>query len=72
MPISYLWYDVLFDFDCKKSGQNLIVVDPSNVHNVCMSKADSHWVIFYGVNTMIYGMPLAMILKSTRNRSEDL
>jgi len=72
MPISYLWYDALSDLDCKKSGQNQVVVDPSAMHNVCVSKAGSHWVIFYGVNVMIYGMPLAMILKSTRNRSEDL
>ena len=68
VPISYLWYDALSELDCKKSDQNLLA-DPSDVHNVCVSKAGSHWVIFYGINAMIYGMPLVTLILNSRNRS---
>ncbi|HET7337223.1 MAG TPA: hypothetical protein VFJ23_04955 [Candidatus Nitrosotalea sp.] len=68
MPISYFWYDALSGFDCKQYGQNHIVY--SGMHGACLSANDTHWMIFFGVNAMVYGMPLALILKSTRNRSE--
>lgn len=69
MPISYLWYDTLSELDCKKYGQNHIVEDPSNAHNVCVSKADSHWMIFYGINVMIYGIPLVTLILNSKNQS---
>lgn len=69
MPISYLWYDTLSELDCKKSDQNYMVVNSSGVHNICMSKTGSHWMVFYGVNAMIYGMPLVALILNSRNRS---
>ncbi|HZS73986.1 MAG TPA: hypothetical protein VFA69_05725 [Candidatus Nitrosotalea sp.] len=66
VPVSYFWYDTLSGLDCKTFDQNHAVDKNSNA---CLSKTDTHWMIFYGVNVMIYGMPLALILNSTRNRS---
>ena len=71
VPISYFWYDTLSGLDCTKSDQNDTVIVPSDNHGTCISKTSSHWIIFYGVNAMIYAMPLALIVKSTRNRSND-
>ncbi|MDC8451511.1 MAG: hypothetical protein LV477_01225 [Candidatus Nitrosotalea sp.] len=70
VPISYFWYDALSGLDCKQYDQNHII-DPGK-HSACMSTNDTHWMIFFGVNAMVYGMPLALILKSARNRSEYL
>ncbi|MHB8603538.1 MAG: hypothetical protein ACYC6W_12670 [Nitrosotalea sp.] len=73
VPVSYFWYDALSGFDCKKFDQNHVTADPSDKHDTCISKTSSHWMIFYGVNIMIYAMPFVLIVKSTRNRStEDL
>ena len=68
VPVLYFWYDPLSGFDCKTYDQNH-VVNPSSKQSTCLSKTDTHWMIFYGVNVMICGMPIALILKSTRNRS---
>jgi hypothetical protein len=70
VPISYFWYDALSGL-CKQSDQNHVAIDQSDNHGTCVSKTSSHWIIFYGVNTMIYAIPLALIVKSTRNRSAD-
>ena len=72
VPISYLWYDALSGLECNKSYQNGTMVNSGGNHNSCLSQTGTHWVIFYGVNAMVYGMPLALILKSTRNKSQDL
>ncbi|NHH96701.1 hypothetical protein DYY66_2034 [Candidatus Nitrosotalea sp. FS] len=69
VPISYLWYDALSELDCKKSDQNYVIVNSSDVHNTCISKTSSHWMIFYGVNAMIYGMPLVTLILNSRNQS---
>ena len=69
VPISYLWYGVLSELDCKKPDQNYMIVNSNDVHNICMPKTDSHWMIFYGVNTMIYGMPLVTLILNSRNRT---
>ncbi len=69
MPISYLWYGVLSELDCKKSDQNYVIVNSSDANNICMPKTGSHWMIFYGVNAMIYGMPLVTLILNSRNRS---
>ena len=67
VPVSYFWYDTLSGLDCKTYDQNHVV--DSNKQSTCLTKPDTHWMIFFGVNAMIYGMPLALILKSKRNRS---
>ncbi len=70
VPVSYLWYDALTSFDCHQSAQNDIVPDVNYVQNNCASKTSSHWVIFYGFNAVIYGVPLVtLILQPKRNRS---
>ena len=70
VPISYFWYDALSGLDCKQYDQNHIV--DSGRHSACLSANDAHWMIFYGVNAMVYGIPLALVLKSARNRQEYL
>ncbi len=67
VPVSYFWYDALSGLDCKAYDQNHVV--DSNKQSACLSKTNAHWMIFYGVNAMIYGIPLTLMIKSTRNRS---
>ncbi|MDE1814568.1 MAG: hypothetical protein KGI05_07895 [Thaumarchaeota archaeon] len=70
MPISYFWYDALTSLDCKESAQNHVVADLNYKQNDCVSKTGSHWAIFYGLNAVIYGVPLVtLLLKPKRNRS---
>jgi len=69
LPISYLWYDALSNFDCKETGfdQSHVRIDLKDKQNNCTQQTSSHWMIFYGFNAMIYGMPLmTLILKSKR------
>lgn len=68
VPVSYFWYDSLSELDCKTYDQNH-VVNQSSKQSTCLSETNAHWMIFFGVNAMIYVMPLALILKSTRHRS---
>ena len=73
VPVSYLWYNTLSGLDCKESDQSNVMKDSSDVHNTCVQKTSSHWMIFYGINAIVYGLPFALIVKSAGNRStEDL
>jgi hypothetical protein len=69
VPISYLWYGALSRLDCKESEQNRVMIDLNDKHTACASKTSSHWMIFYGFNAMIYGMPLAALILKSKNRS---
>jgi hypothetical protein len=69
VPVSYLWYGTLTSLDCNDFTQNHVVTDLNYKQVNCVPKTSSHWAIFYGLNAVIYGVPLTMILQSTRNRS---
>jgi hypothetical protein len=69
VPISYLWYDALSGLGCNKSHQNNFMVNSGGKYDACLAQTDKHWAIFYGVNAMIYAMPIILVLKSARNRS---
>jgi hypothetical protein len=68
VPVSYLWYGTLSDLDCGK-----IVSGTSHVldlqDNTCTKKTDTHWAVFYGVNAMIYGVPMLTVILHLRKRS---
>ena len=72
VPVSYLWYGTLSGLGCSQPDQNHVIEDLAQKHDTCISKTSSHWIIFYSVNAMIYAMPLALIVQSTRNRSADI
>jgi hypothetical protein len=69
MPVSYLWYGALSDFNCKETGlgQNHIAIELEDEKNDCTQQTSSHWMVFYGFNATIYGVPLmTLILKLKR------
>lgn len=65
IPFSYLWYDQLTNFKCQEPSTTNY--SGLNGNQNCTQKTDVHWALFYGVNSMVYGVPLlTVVLKSTR------
>ena len=68
IPFSYLWYDQLTNFKC--AGPSIPTnnaINPNDHQNKCVQQATMHWAMFYGINSMIYGVPLmTVVLKSKR------
>lgn len=64
IPFSYLWYNQLTNFKCQEFTTNYLNLD---YHQNCSQKTNMHWVLFYGINGVVYGMPLlTVILQSKR------
>ena len=64
IPFSYIWYGQLTDFKCQESTTNYSSLDGNQN---CTQKTDMHWALFYGINSMVYGVPLlTVVLKSKR------
>lgn len=69
IPFSYLWYEQLTNFKCVGPSMkpNVHEVNLSDTQNNCALQTSLHWVLFCGINSMMYGVPLmAVILKSKR------
>jgi len=68
VPFSYLWYDQLTNFKCAGANTSTNIHETSlNGNQNCTQKTDMHWVLFYGINSMMYGVPLmTVVLKSKR------
>jgi hypothetical protein len=65
VPFSYLWYDQLIGFKCTGPTVNIREINSGNQN--CIQQAGMHWAMFYGINSMIYGVPLmTVVLKSKR------
>jgi len=68
IPFSYLWYDQLTNFKCQEPSTPTNYSTSLNGSQNCTQKTDMHWVLFYGINAMVYGVPLmTVVLKSKRN-----
>lgn len=69
VPVSYLWYGTISSLDCGKimSVENHVLVDSHD--DTCTNKTGTHWAVFYGVNAMIYGVPMITVLLHLRKRS---
>ena len=65
IPFSYLWHGQLTNFKCQEHGiANYSSIDGDQN---CIQKIDMHWALFYGINGMVYGVPLlTVVLKSKR------
>jgi uncharacterized membrane protein len=63
IPFSYVWYDQLANFKCQESTPNYSL----NGNQNCTQKTDMHWALFYGINGMVFGVPLlTVVLKSKK------
>ncbi|MFZ0184435.1 MAG: hypothetical protein WBV92_05580 [Nitrosotalea sp.] len=63
IPFSYLWYEQLTSLKCSASTGIIYQASPGN--HSCTQQTGMHWAIFYGINSMIYGIPLlTFVLKS--------
>ena len=76
IPVSYAWYDTLSNFNCKQSissGSSDIIVHeiPDKKYN-CLQQANFHWLAFYGINGMIYGIPLVAVVAKTRRSNNQV
>ncbi|MDE1769166.1 MAG: hypothetical protein KGI28_01255 [Thaumarchaeota archaeon] len=68
VPFSYLWYETLSHLGCTQislqtnvNGENLKDT-PSN----CISQTSSHWLMFYAINGMMYGVPFTTLVLKTK------
>lgn len=69
VPVSYMWYGMLYNLDCAQTtGDGHVVVD---VKNKSCTKTGTHWAVFYGLNAMIYSVPMLAILH-LRKKSDNL
>lgn len=61
VPVSYMWYGMLYNLDCAQTmpGAGHVAVDAKN--KGC-EKTGTHWAVFYGLNAMIYAVPMLAIL----------
>jgi hypothetical protein len=69
IPFSYLWYGQITNFKCAELNiqPNVREINPSDNQNNCTQQTGMHWAIFYGINGMIYSVPLmTLVLKSKR------
>ena|SRR2546425_9449577 len=69
IPVSYVWYDALSNFTCKESisTTNYTNVNPTlDKRNNCPLETNFHWIAFYGINGLIYGMPLIVLVQRAK------
>ncbi|MGB9124073.1 MAG: hypothetical protein WCC55_00795 [Nitrosotalea sp.] len=67
IPFSCLWYSQLTSFKCIESSIVHIHKTNSGTQN-CTQQAGMHWAIFYGINGMIYGVPLMTVALSSKRK----
>ncbi|MDE1764826.1 MAG: hypothetical protein KGI27_00990 [Thaumarchaeota archaeon] len=70
IPVSIGWYDTL-DSHCKQNTSELTDIRPLSGQNDrdCHSNYDFHWAVFFGVNGVIFGLPIvAFVLVAKKNR----
>ena len=69
MPFSYLWYETLSNLECTQisSQTNVHGADLKDKQSNCMQQASFHWLIFYALNGITYGIPFTtLVLKAKR------
>lgn len=59
IPFSCLWYSQLTSFKCVQSG--IMHIHETLGNQNCTQQAGMHWAIFYGINGMIYGVPMMTV-----------
>jgi hypothetical protein len=66
IPFSYLWYDQLTNFKCQESS----ITNYSHLdgNQDCTQKTDMHWILFYGINGMIYGVSLLIVVLKSKGK----
>ena len=76
IPASYAWYDTLSNFSCKQSistqSSDIVVHETLDKKNNCLQQASFHWIAFYGINGMIYGIPLVAVVAKTRRSNNQV
>ena len=70
IPVSYAWYDTLYNINCKQSmssaSNDIVVHETLDKKNNCLQQTSFHWIAFYGINGMIYGIPLVAVVAKAR------
>src|SRR2546425_12498150 len=71
IPVSYAWYDTLNNFNCKESTSttNYANTNPTlDKRNNCPQETNFLWIAFYGINGIIYGMPVIVLVRRTKRK----
>jgi hypothetical protein len=66
IPFSCLWYSQLTSFKCIESS--IAHIHETNPTQNCTQQTGMHWAIFYGINGMIYGVPLMTVALSSKRK----
>ena len=70
IPFSIGWYDTL-DSHCKHDTSESTNIKPLSGQNNkdCHSNYNFHWAVFFGVNGIIFGLPVAaFVLAAKKSR----
>lgn len=73
-PLTLSWYLTLDSLDCKNAnvGSESVTVQPlrhSQKQYICYDNMQWHWVAFYGINGLIFGMPVLAVIKTADKNS---
>jgi len=74
VPFSLAWYNTLISIDCnhqKPFGLNNVKIDSStdNKQKNCSGQTNFHWIKFYGINGIIYGVQLVALIMTVKKKN---
>lgn len=70
VPFSFAWYSTINGINCSHIKSNELTTVKINTstdnEQTCLQKINFHWIKFYGINGIIYSVPLAALLISVK------
>ena len=73
IPFSLAWYNTLISIDCnhvKPFESNNVKIDTSNNTPLnCLEQTNYHWIKFYGINGLIYGVQLVALIMTVKKKN---
>jgi hypothetical protein len=71
IPFTVIWYDLLTDFNCNElkspESDHVKIGSIGDKQQNCYQQTNFHWVMFYGINGVIYSSPLLVLILKARN-----
>jgi hypothetical protein len=62
VPVTYLWHSALSGYHCEAKESD--IVSTNTMDSKCTYQTSFHWIAFYSINGIIYGIPfLTLVLK---------
>ena len=66
IPVSFAWYGTLEKYGCGHDISERPILAISYQHGIHCDMGNVHWLVFFGINGIIYGVPSVVVLASLR------